>query len=393
MSTSTNWAQRLSPVVRDIPPSGIRRFFDLVAEMKEVISLGVGEPDFVTPWSIRESCIYSLEKGMTMYTSNYGLLELREEIAQSISTDYGVNYDPRQEIVVTVGVSEAMDLAMRAILTPGDEVIIPEPCYVSYSACTTLSGGVPVPVATTVENEFRLTPQQLEAAITPKTKAVIIAYPSNPTGATISRPELVELAKIIEKHDLIVIADEIYDKLTYEGEHTCFASLPGMRDRTIYLNGFSKAYAMTGWRVGYACGNPDFIGAMVKIHQYTMLCAPITAQMAALEALRNGKGAMEDMMKQYNQRRKLMLHGFRQMGLECFEPRGAFYIFPSIEKTGLSCEDFSEELLKASKVAVVPGTAFGQPGKGHIRCSYAASVKQLNEALERIAGFVTKRLS
>ena len=393
MSTSTNWAQRLSPVVRDMPPSGIRRFFDLVAEMKGVISLGVGEPDFVTPWSIRESCIYSLEKGMTMYTSNYGLLELREEIAQSISTDYGVNYDPRREIVVTVGVSEAMDLAMRAILTPGDEVIIPEPCYVSYSACTTLSGGVPVPVATTVENEFRLTPQQLEAVITPKTKAVIIAYPSNPTGATISRPELVELAKIIEKHDLIVITDEIYDKLTYEGEHTCFASLPGMRDRTIYLNGFSKAYAMTGWRVGYACGNPDFIGAMVKIHQYTMLCAPITAQMAALEALRNGKGAMEDMVKQYNQRRKLMLHGFRQMGLECFEPRGAFYIFPSIEKTGLSCEDFSEELLKASKVAVVPGTAFGQPGKGHIRCSYAASLKQLNEALERIAGFVTKRLS
>lgn len=392
MTAVTNWAQRLSPVVRNMPPSGIRRFFDLVAEMKGVISLGVGEPDFVTPWSIRESCIYSLEKGMTMYTSNYGLLELREAIAQNIYDDSGVTYDPRKEIVVTVGVSEAMDLAMRAILSPGDEVIIPEPCYVSYSACTTLAGGVPVPVATTAENEFRLTPRQLEAAITPRTKAVIIAYPSNPTGATISGPELAELAKVVEKHDLIVIADEIYDKLTYEGKHTCFSSLPGMRDRTILLNGFSKAYAMTGWRIGYACGNPDFIGAMVKIHQYTMLCAPITAQMAALEALRNGKGAMEEMVKQYNRRRKLMLHGFRKMGLDCFEPRGAFYIFPSIEKTGLSSEDFSEALLKEAKVAVVPGTAFGQPGKGHIRCSYAASVNQLNEALERIAGFVARRL-
>lgn len=392
MKTVTDWHERVSPVVRAIPPSGIRRFFDLVAEMKGVVSLGVGEPDFVTPWAIREACIYSLEQGMTMYTSNYGLLELREAIAEHIKEDYGVVYDPRTEVLVTVGVSEAMDLAMRAILSPGDEVIIPEPCYVSYTACTALAGGVAVPVATTVENEFRLTPAQLEAAITPRTKAVIIAYPSNPTGAIITKEEMLALAKVIEKHDLIVITDEIYDKLTYEGQHTCFSSLPGMRDRTILLNGFSKAYAMTGWRIGYACGNPEFIGAMVKIHQYTMLCAPITGQMAALEALRNGKSAMEDMVKQYDQRRRLMLNGFRQIGLDCFEPKGAFYIFPSIEKTGLSEEEFAEELLKEQKVAVVPGTAFGASGKGHIRCSYAASVRQLNEALERIGAFVNNRL-
>ncbi|HEX3031918.1 MAG TPA: aminotransferase class I/II-fold pyridoxal phosphate-dependent enzyme [Bacillota bacterium] len=392
MSNVTSWEQRVSPVVRKMPPSGIRRFFDMVAEMKGVISLGVGEPDFVTPWSIRESCIFSLEKGKTMYTSNHGLLELREAIAQNIYEDSKVVYQPRDEIVITVGVSEGMDLAMRAILTPGDEVIIPEPCYVSYQACTLLAGGVPVSVVTKAENEFRLTPEQLEAAITPKTKAVILAYPSNPTGAIMTRADLEALAKVIEKHDLIVISDEIYDKLTYEGEHTCFASLPGMKDRTILLNGFSKAYAMTGWRIGYACGNKDFISAMVKIHQYTMLCAPITAQNAALEALKNGRAAMEDMVKQYDQRRKLILHGLRQIGLDCFEPKGAFYIFPSIAKTGLSEEDFAEELLKEAGVALVPGTAFGAAGKGHVRCSYASSVKNINEALERIGNFVAKRI-
>lgn len=392
MTIQTSWEERISPVVRDMPPSGIRKFFDLVAEMKGVISLGVGEPDFVTPWSIREACIYSLEQGKTMYTSNHGMLELREAISQHIEEETDLQYDPRSEIMITVGVSEALDLAMRAILNPGDEVIIPEPCYVSYQACTTLAGGVPVPVYTKLENEFRLTPQELEAAITPKTKALILSYPCNPTGAIMSKADLEAIARIVNRHDLLVISDEIYDKLTYEGKHTCFSALPGMKDRTILLNGFSKAYAMTGWRVGYACANSAFISAMVKIHQYTMLCAPITAQNAALEALRHGKAAMEDMVKQYDQRRRLMLHGFREMGLECFEPRGAFYIFPNITKTGLTEEEFAEDLLKEAKVAVGPGTAFGESGRGHVRVSYASSVKNLTEALERIGRFVAKRL-
>ncbi|HEX3031098.1 MAG TPA: aminotransferase class I/II-fold pyridoxal phosphate-dependent enzyme [Bacillota bacterium] len=392
MTTLTEWEQRVSPTVRNMPPSGIRKYFDMAAEMKGVISLGVGEPDFVTPWNIREACIYSLEQGKTMYTSNHGMLELREAISGLYKEETGLSYDPRSEIVITVGVSEALDLAMRAILEPGDEVIIPEPCYVSYQACVTLAKGVPVPVYTKLENEFRLTPQELEAAITPRTKALILSYPCNPTGAIMTKADLEAIAEIVAKHDLLVISDEIYDKLTYEGTHTCFASLPGMRDRTILLNGFSKAYAMTGWRVGYACGNKAFIDAMVKIHQYTMLCAPITAQTAALEALRNGKSAMEDMVKQYDQRRRLMLHGFREMGLDCFEPRGAFYIFPNISKTGLTEEQFTEELIKEARVAVVPGTAFGESGRGHVRVSYAASVKNLSEALDRIGKFVAKRL-
>lgn len=386
----SKWQDKISPVVRDIPPSGIRRFFDLVSEMQGVISLGVGEPDFVTPWHIRESCIYSLEKGYTMYTSNYGLLELREEIAKNLFNDYEVNYEPKSELLITVGVSEAMDLALRAILTPGDEVLIPEPCYVSYKPCTQLAGGVPVSIYTSVENEFRVTARQIEDAITPKTKAIILSYPNNPTGAIITKEELLAISKVVEKHDLIVISDEIYDKLTYVGEHTCFASLPGMRDRTILLNGFSKAYAMTGWRVGYAASNEDFISAMMKIHQFSMLCAPVTAQFAALEALRNGKCEMEKMVNQYNQRRNLMYEGFQSMGIECFEPKGAFYIFPSIKNTGLSSEAFAEALLKEEKVAVVPGNAFSVSGEGFIRCSYAASVLQLNEALEKIARFVKK---
>ncbi len=387
-----NWAERVSPIVRSIPPSGIRRFFDIVAEMSGVISLGVGEPDFVTPWHIRESCVHGLQRGYTAYTSNYGLLELRQEIAKMIETDYGVIYNPKCEALVTVGVSEALDLAMRAILSPGDEVLVPEPCYVSYQACVTLAGGKPVSVSTSRENEFRVTVDQLAAALTPRTKALLIGYPNNPTGAIMPRNELAAIAQFAEKHDLIVISDEIYANLTYDGEHTCFASLPGMRDRTILLNGFSKAYAMTGWRIGYALGNADFIGAMTKIHQFTMLCAPITAQIAAVEALQQGRPSRDRMVAEYDKRRRLMVEGFRNMGLDCFEPKGAFYVFPSIQNTGLTSLEFAEKLLQAEKVALVPGNAFGACGEGYVRCSYAASSKNLTEALDRIARFVAPLL-
>lgn len=384
-----NWADRVSPVVKSIPPSGIRRFFDIAAEMKNVISLGVGEPDFITPWRIRESCVYGLQRGYTSYTSNYGLLELREEIAQNIQSDYGVTYDPRQEVLVTVGVSEAVDLAMRAILSPGDEVLIPEPCYVSYKTCATLAGGVPIPVPTSMEDEFRVTVEQMEKLITPRTKALLIGYPNNPTGAIMPREELLKIAEFAKKHDLIVLSDEIYSKLTYDGEHTCFASLPDMKDRTILFNGFSKAYAMTGWRIGYALSNPDFIAAMTKIHQYTMLCAPITAQIAAVEALRNGQSEMQDMINAYNCRRRVMIEGLKGMGLECFEPKGAFYIFPSIKSTGMTSLEFAEALLRAEKVALVPGDAFGECGEGFVRCSYATSIDNLSEALQRMERFLS----
>ncbi len=383
-----NWAERVSPIVRSIPPSGIRRFFDIVAEMSGVISLGVGEPDFVTPWHIRESCVHGLQRGYTAYTSNYGLLELRQEIAKMIEADYGVTYNPKCEALVTVGVSEALDLAMRAILSPGDEVLVPEPCYVSYQACVTLAGGKPVSVSSSRENEFRVTVEQLASALTPRTKALLIGYPNNPTGAVMTRADLAAIAQFAEKNDLIVISDEIYANLTYDGEHTCFASLPGMRDRTILLNGFSKAYAMTGWRIGYALGNPDFIGAMTKIHQFTMLCAPITAQIAAVEALQQGRPSRDRMVAEYDKRRRLMVEGFRNMGLDCFEPKGAFYIFPSIQNTGLTSLEFAEKLLQAEKVALVPGDAFGACGEGYVRCSYAASSKNLTKALDRIARFV-----
>ncbi|MDD4601844.1 putative N-acetyl-LL-diaminopimelate aminotransferase [bioreactor metagenome] len=385
-----NFSDRISPTVAAMPTSGIRRFFDIVAEMKGVVSLGVGEPDFVTPWHIRESCVYGLQRGYTAYTSNYGLLELRQEIAKLFQNQHDVTYDPRQEILITVGVSQALDLAMRAILSPGEEVLIPEPCYVSYQACVTLAGGTPVPVPTHIENEFRVTVQQLEKLVTPRTKALLIGYPNNPTGAIMPRPELEALAAFAVKHDLIVISDEIYGDLTYDGEHTCFASLPGMRDRTILLNGFSKAYAMTGWRIGYALSNPVFIGAMTKIHQYTMLCAPVTAQVAAIEALRNGERSMRKMVAEYNNRRRLMLEGLRSMGLECFEPKGAFYIFPSIKSTGLSSLEFAEQLLQEQKVALVPGSAFGECGEGYVRCSYATSTENLIEALKRISSFIKK---
>jgi aminotransferase len=387
-----SWADRISPTVRAIPPSGIRRFFDIVAEMKGVVSLGVGEPDFITPWHIRESCVYGLEKGYTSYTSNYGLLELRQEIVRVTERDYQVSYDPRCEALITVGVSEALDLALRAVLSPGDEALVPEPCYVSYKACVTLAGGIPIPVPTRMENQFRVTVDQLEALVTPRTKVLLIGYPNNPTGAIMPKEELLRIAEFAAKHDLIVISDEIYANLTYDAEHTCFASLPGMRDRTILLNGFSKAYAMTGWRIGYALSNPDFISAMTKIHQYTMLCAPITAQVAAVEALRHGEEKMRKMIAEYDCRRRFMLDGLRNMGLTCFEPKGAFYIFPSIKETGLTSLAFAEELLKSEKVALVPGDAFGSSGEGYVRCSYATSMANLAKALERIERFVKKRL-
>ena len=388
-----NWAERVSPLVRSIPPSGIRRFFDIVAEMSGVISLGVGEPDFVTPWHIRDSCVHGLQRGYTSYTSNYGLLELRQEIARMLETDYGVIYDPKCEALITVGVSEALDLAMRALLSPGDEVLVPEPCYVSYNACVTLAGGVPVSVCCNRENEFRVTVEQLAAALTPRTKALLIGYPNNPTGAVMPREDLAAIARFAEQHDLIVISDEIYASLTYDGEHTCFASLPGMRDRTILLNGFSKAYAMTGWRIGYAMGNADFIGAMTKIHQYTMLCAPITAQIAAIEAIKQGTASRNKMVDEYDRRRRLMVDGLRNIGLDCFEPRGAFYVFPSIRNTGLTSLQFAEQLLQAEKVALVPGDAFGACGEGFVRCSYASSSKNLSEALDRIGRFVKPLLN
>lgn len=385
-----NWQERISENVRSLPPSGIRRFFDIVAETKGVVSLGVGEPDFITPWHIRESCVYGLQKGYTAYTSNAGLLELRQEIAKHINAKYGVTYEPRSEALITVGVSEALDLAMRAVINPGDEVLVPEPCYVSYKACVSLAGGTPVAVTTTLENEFRITAKQLEAQVTPRTKVLLIGYPNNPTGAILSRDELMAVAAFAESHDLIVISDEIYGDLTYQGQHTCFSSLPGMRDRTILLNGFSKAYAMTGWRIGYALANADIIAAMTKIHQYTMLCAPITGQLAAIEALKYGQSDVAGMVAEYNMRRRLMVDGFHRIGLPCFEPQGAFYIFPSIRDTGVSSLLFAEELLKAEKVALVPGDAFGSGGEGFVRCSYASSVANLTEAIERIGRFIER---
>jgi len=338
-----NWMDKVNPVVRDMPPSGIRKFFDLAVEMEGVISLGVGEPDFVTPWHIREGCIYSLEKGYTMYTSNQGLLELRQAIAQDLYATYGVSYDPKKELLITVGVSEGLDLAVRTLVCPGDEVIIPEPSYVSYMPAVSLSGGVPVSVRTVAENKFRLTAESVEKVITPHTKVLMLSYPNNPTGAVMRRSDLYEIAEVIKEHDLLVISDEVYDKLTYTDTHTCFSSIPDMKDRTVLLNGFSKAYAMTGWRIGYAVGNTDIILSMNKVHQYTMLCAPVTAQMAALEAIKNGRGAMCKMVQQYNRRRQLVMQSFKDMGLPCFEPGGAFYAFPDISAAGLSSEEFAQQ--------------------------------------------------
>jgi aminotransferase len=378
----------IAPAVRGMPPSGIRRFFDLVSEMSDVISLGVGEPDFVTPWQIREAAIDSLHRGQTMYTSNRGLLELREAIAGDLGRRHNLVYDPKTEILITVGVSEALDLAMRALLTSGDEVIIPEPCYVSYKPCTILAGGKPVVIPTRAEDGFNPTAEQIEAAITSRSKILMLSYPNNPTGAILSAEELLPLTQIVQKHNLLVIADEIYDHLTYNGQHTSVAALPGMQERTILLNGFSKAYAMTGWRVGYAAAHSKIIGAMTRIHQYTMLCASIISQNAALEALKHGAPERDQMFEEYAQRRSLIVAGLRDAGLECFEPGGAFYAFPSIKSTGLSSEEFCEKLLKDERVAVVPGNAFGESGEGYIRCSYASSLEEIKEAIRRIGRFV-----
>jgi len=385
----TNWNDRISPIVKSVPPSGIRRFFDIASEMEDVISLGVGEPDFVTPWSIRESCVYGLEQGYTSYTANRGLMELREEICFMHKRRFDLDYDPKTDVLVTVGVSEALDIAMRTILSPGDEILIPEPCYVSYKACATLAGGIPVPVPAKAENDFRITPADLEPHVSPKTKALLIGYPNNPTGAILSKEDLEAIARFAIKHDLIVISDEIYGDLTYgDTKHVCFAGLPEMKDRTILLNGFSKAYAMTGWRIGYALSNPDIIAAMTKIHQYTMLCAPITAQIAAVEALRHGEKYMRKMVSEYDKRRRLIYDGLQKAGLKCFEPKGAFYIFPDITSTGLSSEEFAEKILMQEHVALVPGNAFGECGEGFVRCSYATSIEQISEALARIEHFV-----
>jgi len=380
----------ISRRVRDISPSGIRRFFDLLASMEGVISLGVGEPDFVTPWHIREAGIYSLEQGYTSYTSNYGLLELREEIARYMAGRHGISYDPQRELLITVGVSEGVDLALRAILDPGDEVIVHDPSYVSYLPCTVLAGGVFVPVPTNLENDFQVRAGDIEKRITTRTKAILLGYPSNPTGAVMDKGELVKIAKVAKRHNLLVISDEIYGRLVYGVEHTCFASLPGMKEHTILLGGFSKAYAMTGWRIGYAAAREEIIEAMMKIHQYIIMCAPTMAQMAALEALRAGDAQVEEMVAEYDQRRRVMVKGLNDIGLTCFEPKGAFYTFPSIKGTGLSSDEFAERLLIEDKVAVVPGSTFGQCGEGHVRCCYATSLEEIEEALERMARFVKR---
>lgn len=380
----------LAKTVRELAPSGIRRFFDIAAKMQDVVSLGVGEPDFATPWAIREAAIYSIERGQTTYSSNYGLIELRKALSVHLKNLYHVEYNPEDEILVTVGVSEALDLAFRAILDPGDEVIVPEPSYVSYKPCVSLAGGVPVVLNTVADNGFAVTVEALEKVRSKKLKAILLGYPSNPTGACMSAADLQKIVDYARKHNLFIISDEIYDRLVYEGEHVCVSSLPGAFERTIVLNGFSKAYAMTGWRVGYACGPKDVIGAMMKIHAFTMLCAPTPGQKAALEALRHGEPAVRDMVEQYNQRRLLIVEGFNEMGLKCHMPKGAFYAFPSIEGTGLSSEDFAEKLLYDQRVAVVPGTAFGAAGAPFIRCAYATSLNNINTALTRIGLFVGK---
>ncbi len=380
----------ISRQVRRIAPSGIRKFFDLLASMEGVISLGVGEPDFATPWHIREAAIFSLEQGHTMYTSNLGMPELRQELSRYLQNTYQVEYDPNGELLITVGVSEGLDLSMRAILNPGDEVIMPDPHYVSYDACVILAGGKPVKVPTAEENNFEISAADIEALITDKTRAILIGYPANPTGAVMSREKLAQIAEVVQRHQILVISDEIYAKLVYGMEHTCVATLPGMKENTILLGGFSKAYAMTGWRIGYAAARREIIAAMTKIHQYTMLCAPIMGQMAAIEALRTGEDSAIEMAEEYNRRRLVIVKGFNDIGLSCFEPRGAFYAFPSVKCTGMTSEEFAEKLLLEERVAVVPGSAFGQHGEGYVRCCYATSLTDIEEALVRMRRFVTR---
>ncbi len=379
-----------SQQVNRISPSGIRKFFDLLASMEGVISLGVGEPDFTTPWHISEAAIYSLEKGYTMYTSNLGMPELRQELAHYLRDTYSLEYDPNGELLITVGVSEGLDLAMRAILNPGDEVIMPDPCYVSYSPCVVLAGGTPIMVPTNEENNFEISAADIEARVTNKTRAILIGYPANPTGVVMSREKLAQIAEVARRHNLLIISDEIYAKLVYGIEHTCLATLPGMKENTILLGGFSKAYAMTGWRIGYAAASREIIATMTKIHQYTIMCAPIMGQVAAIEALREGETNVGEMVEEYNRRRRTIVKGLNNIGLSCFEPRGAFYAFPSIKSTGMTSEEFAEKLLIEEKVAVVPGSAFGECGEGYVRCCYAVSLAGIEEALSRIKRFVHK---
>ena len=379
----------VAPHIHDLPRSGIRAFFDLVSTMDSVISLGIGEPDFVTPWNIRENALYSIDRGHTQYTSNLGLLSLRKEICNYLKNDFHLEYDPGKECIVTVGVSEALDLVIRAITSPGDEIIYHEPCYVSYNPEIRMAHGIPVAVNTRAENHFSLEGEDLEKVITPRTRAILLNFPCNPTGATLKDSERGKIAELAVKHDLLVIADHIYSELTYDGEmDQSIASLPGMKERTVFLHGFSKAFAMTGFRIGYACGPAEIIEGMMKIHQYSMLCAPVTGQEAALEALRSGKKDMEKMRREYQDRRNVIVKGFNDMGLPCFNPRGAFYVFPDITSTGMSSMEFATELLKRKKVAVVPGNAFGNCGEGFIRCSYATDMEGIKTALERIAEFL-----
>lgn len=383
----------LSKKIIGIKPSGIRKFFDIAAEMDDVISLGVGEPDFDTPWHIRDEGIYSLEKGKTFYTSNSGLLELRNEIHNYIMRTQQVSYDPKKEMIITVGGSEAIDIALRAMVDPGDEVLIPQPSYVSYEPCAILADAKPVIIELKAENEFRLTAEELRAAITPKTKILILPFPNNPTGAIMDKSDLEAIAEVIREHDLFVISDEIYSELTYNGKHVSIITLPGMKERTILINGFSKAYAMTGWRLGYACGPEEIMKQMVKIHQFAIMCAPTTSQYAAIEALKNGDDDVEMMRDSYNQRRRFLLNEFKRMGLDCFEPYGAFYVFPSIQKLGMTSDEFAMALLNEEKLAVVPGTAFGDSGEGFVRISYAYSIDKLKVAMGRLESFIKRRMN
>ena len=383
-----NYDKILNNTITDFQPSGIRKFFDIASTMSDVISLGVGEPDFDTPWHIRDEGIYALEKGRTFYTSNAGLKELRVEIANYMKRSQNLEYHPLDEILVTVGGSEGIDMALRAMCDPGDEVLIPQPSYVSYEPCAILTGAVPVMIDLKPENEFRLTAQEIEDAVTDKTKVIVLPFPNNPTGAIMEKSDLEAVAEVIIKHDLYVISDEIYGELTYKGKHISIATMPGMQERTILINGFSKAYAMTGWRLGYACGPSNIIAQMTKIHQFAIMCAPTTSQYAAIEAIKNGDPDIARMRESYNMRRRFLLNAFREMGIECFEPYGAFYVFPCIKEFGMTSDEFATRFLREEKVAAVPGTAFGNSGEGYLRISYAYSLERLEEAMKRFAHFV-----
>lgn len=391
MNASASLRNRLNKTVRDIPRSGIRDFFDIVSTMKDVISLGIGEPDFDTPWHVRESTVFALERGATHYTSNYGYLELRRALAGYVHKVFGADYNPEDEILITVGVSEALDLALRALLNPGDEVLYHEPCYVSYRATILFAQGVPIAVETKPENGFRLTRAMLESKATPRTKVLMLNFPNNPTGAVMSRADLEDIAAFARERDLLVITDEIYGELTYDAPHTSIVSMPGLRDRTVFLHGFSKAWAMTGFRLGYACGPADLIEAMMKIHQYTMLCASSLSQKAAVEALARPETDVTEMVNEYRRRRNYLVGAFRDLGIQCHQPLGAFYAFPSVSRFGLSSRDFALKLLDEEKVAVVPGTAFGECGEGFVRCAYATSLENIKEAVKRIQRFIAKR--